>query len=102
MCIFLILLFLGPRAASLIWWLFNPVRFELTFNTWIVPLIGILFVPWTTLMYTLVGLNGISGWDWLWLGLAFLIDLASYSGGAYSQKDRIPGYQPAANTGGTA
>ena len=92
MCVFLLLLFFGPRAATVIWWLLSPARFTAVFNSWLVTIIGIVFVPWTTLMYTIVGLNGVSGWDWLWLGLAFLGDLASYASSAYSQKDKLEKY----------
>ena len=43
-------------------------------------------------MYVIVyGANGIVGWDWLWLGLGLVADIASYSGGAWKRKD-IPGY----------
>ena len=32
-------------------------------------------------MYVLVGFDGISGLDWLWISLALLADFASYGGG---------------------
>ena len=32
-----------------------------------------------------------NGFDWLWVGLAVLVDIASYSGGAYGNRDRMPG-----------
>jgi hypothetical protein len=43
-------------------------------------------------MYLIVGGGGIVGFDWVWLGLALVADLASYGGGAYGNRDRIPGY----------
>ncbi len=55
------------------------------------PLLGLLILPWTTLMYLMVfGTNGIVGFDWVWLGLALLVDLGAYGGGAYANRDRIP------------
>ena len=54
-CFFTTLLLLGPRAGILIWWLVNPVRWQATFPSFIWPLLGFIFVPWTTLMYVLVG-----------------------------------------------
>ena len=90
-CFFTTLLLLGPRFAILIWWLFRPVLFNTIFNTWIWPLLGLIFLPWTLLMYLIVGGNGIIGFDWVWLGLAFIADIASYTGGAYGNRDRIPG-----------
>ncbi len=91
-CFATTLLLLGPRFAVLIWWLIRPVLFNAMFSTWIWPLLGLIFLPWTLLMYLIVGGGGVIGFDWVWLGLAFLADIASYSGGAYGNRDRIPGY----------
>lgn len=93
-CFFLTLLFLGPRFAFLIYWLipYGRVQVSLAFNTWILPLLGLIFLPWTTLMWVLVyGVNGIVGFDWLWLGLALAFDIATYTSGAYKRKS-IPYY----------
>jgi hypothetical protein len=92
MCLFLTLLFLGPRAAILFWWLIEPLRWSAAFDTFIWPLLGFLFLPWTTLMYVVVFGGGIEGFDWLWMGLALLADAASYAGGAYGGRGRVPGY----------
>jgi len=43
-------------------------------------------------MYLFVGGGGISGFDWLWLGIALLADIGSYAGGGYGNRDRMPGY----------
>lgn len=91
-CFFTTLLLLGPRFAILIWWLIRPVLFNTMFATWIWPLLGLIFLPWTLLMYLIVGGGGVIGFDWVWLGLAFIADIASYSGGAYGNRDRMPGY----------
>ena len=91
-CFFTTLLLLGPRAAVAIWWLLRPVYFHFVFNTWIWPLLGLIFLPWVTLMYAIVAPGGITGLDWLWLGLAFLADISTYGGGGYSNRKRIPGY----------
>jgi hypothetical protein len=88
MCCFLSALWLaGPRIAFLIYWLipFGRLKIASAFNTWILPLLGLVFVPWTTLMYTLV--YPIMGWDWLWLGLAVLADISAYGAGAARRKD---------------
>lgn len=95
-CFFLTLVFLGPRFGVLIWWLVQPLRFQATFNGWLLPLLGLIFLPWTTLMYVAVyGANGIVGFDWVWLGLALAADIASYSGGAYKRKS-VPYYPSSA------
>jgi hypothetical protein len=82
---------LGPRFAGAIWWLVNPALWNRAFNgAWLWPLLGLIFLPWTTLMYVLVFPAGIVGLDWLWMGLAVLADIAWYSGAA--ARRRVPGY----------
>jgi len=89
MCLFVILLFFGPRTAIALWWLFEPVRWSLTFTSFLLPFLGFLIAPWTTLMYVLVAPGGVIGFDWLWLGLAIAADLISYSsGGVYGRRRR--------------
>lgn len=90
-CLFTTLVFFGPRLGFLVWWLLQPARINAAFNTFFWPLLGLIFVPWTTLMYVVVFPGGITTWDWLWLGLGLLADVASYAGGAYNRK-QIPGY----------
>ena len=89
-CVFTTLLLLGPRVAGAIWWLVQPVRWQAAFNgSWLWPLLGLVFVPWLTLMYVLVAPGGIVGFDWVWLGLALVGDIGSYSGGGYGNRKRL-------------
>jgi hypothetical protein len=92
MCLFLSLIFLGPRSVILLWWLFEPIRWSATFDTFFVPFLGALFIPWTTLMYVLVQPGGVTGWDLLWLGFALAADIATVAGGAVGGRGRVPGY----------
>jgi len=88
-CFFTALVFFGPRLGVLVWWLFQPVRFSATFSTWIWPLLGLIFAPWTLLFYIIIAPGGIVGFDWVWLGLGVLFDVMSYGGGGYSNKERL-------------
>lgn len=90
-CFFTVLVFLGPRFANIIWWIANPTRWNLAFDSVIWPILGIIFAPWTTLMYMLVFVGGVTGFDWVWIGLAVLADVSSYVGGGVGNRDRIPG-----------
>jgi hypothetical protein len=65
---------------------------QAAFNSFIWPLLGFIFVPWTTLMYVLVAPDGVVGFDWIWLVLAVLADIGVYASGGYGNRDRIPGY----------
>lgn len=92
-CLVTLFVVLGPRAVILFWWLTDQVRWALTFNDqWLLPLLGFLFLPWTTMAYVLVwSAGGLDGTAWLVVGLALLIDLASYGGSVFTNRDRIPG-----------
>ncbi|HLG75874.1 MAG TPA: hypothetical protein VKX46_05635, partial [Ktedonobacteraceae bacterium] len=61
-------------------------------NLW--PLLGIVFLPFTTLFYVFAYLPGIglTGWGWVWVGLGLLLDISAYTGSGYSNRNRLPGY----------
>lgn len=84
-CLFATLIAGAPRLAFLLWWLFQPVRINATFSTFIWPLLGVIFLPWTTIAYVAVFPGGIVGFDWVVLGLAVLVDIATYGGGYRSR-----------------
>ncbi len=89
-CGFAVLAFLGPRAGILFWWLIRPLYFSNNMPGFLWTILGIVFLPWLTLMYLIVAPGGISGFDWIWLGLALFFDIASYSGSVYGNKDKLP------------
>jgi hypothetical protein len=91
-CLVTSLFLLGPRVAIVLWWLMQPVRWQAAFGSFLWPLLGFVFLPFTTLMWVLVIPGGITGFDWLWIALAVFIDVAGYGGGTYGNRDRIPGY----------
>ena len=89
MCLLLaILVLLGPRAVIFFWWLMEPSRWALTFQSAFVPVIGFLFLPWTTIMYVLVFPGGIDGLDWLWLGIGLAVDVMSYGSAAWGNRNQ--------------
>jgi hypothetical protein len=93
MCCFLAtLMFFGPRLAFLIFWLipYGQTRVNAAFDGFLLPFLGWLFVPWTTLFYAF--LFPIASFDWVILGLAFLADISGYIGGART-RGQVPGYQ---------
>jgi hypothetical protein len=79
-CFLLVLVALGPRFAIIAMWLFGD-RVELAFDSWLWPLLGLLVAPWTTLMYLLTWsvVGGVSGSDWIFVGLGFALDVATYA-----------------------
>ena len=89
-CLFTALMLLGPRAGILVWAIIDQARWALAFDTFVVPLLGFLFLPLTTLMYVAVFPGGVDGFDYVWMGLAVALDLGSFAGGAYGNRDRLP------------
>lgn len=98
-CIATIALVLSSRIAILVWWLVNPQTRGLAFSnwglglpSWLLTLVGAIILPWTTLAYLFVFPGGITGYEWIVLGVGFLFDLAGH-GGSYRHRNRIPGYR---------
>jgi hypothetical protein len=73
------LIALFARVALLVVWLSTPLVNHAFQGGWILPLLGIIFLPITTLSYVLVYYiyGSVTGWGWLWVVLAFLLDLAA-------------------------
>jgi len=88
-CFFTALFLLGPRAAIVIWWLLQPVRWNAAFDTFIVPFLGFIFLPWTTLIFVAVEPGGIEGFDIFWIGLGVVIDVVQWAGGAWGNRGQI-------------
>ncbi|MFC2153475.1 hypothetical protein ACFLQ7_02450, partial [Actinomycetota bacterium] len=68
-CLFASLVLIGPRFAILVWWIIDQVRWEAAFSSFFVALIGWLAVPWTTMMYVVVFPGGVTGFDWIIMGI---------------------------------
>ena len=90
-CLATIAILRGPRLGILVWWLVDMGRWARTFPNFWLPLVGSLFLPWTTIAYVLVFPGGITGLDWLWLAVGLLLDLGSYSGGGIKHR-RVLGF----------
>jgi len=80
------------RIMLLMVWIARPVMMNAAFSTFIVPCLGFMFLPFTTLMYVFLvqGVGGIQGLDWLWLILAVLLDVVSVAGAGMANRDRLP------------
>lgn len=92
-CFFVSLVFFGPRLAFLVYWLIAPVRVNTAYATfnfpWLVGILGLVFLPWTSLMYVIV--FPLNGYDWIWIGLGVMLDVLSYVGG-FHKRQGVPGY----------
>ncbi len=88
-CLSLTAGFLGPRIALFIWWCFGS-KPDAAFDSWVWPLLGLIFLPWTTLAYIVVWspIGGVEGWEWLIVALGFAADIATYSSRAAKNRYR--------------
>lgn len=89
-CLLVLLGATAPRILFLIIWIARPAYVDAVFDTFILPLLGLIFLPFTTLIYVLLDAPpfGIEGFDWFWLALAVLLDLSHY-GSAYAQRGQL-------------
>ncbi len=76
-CLFAIFAGIFPRLGLFIIWIARPKLVDAAFDTWIFPLIGIIFLPFATLMYVILYTPGIglTGWDWFWVVFAGMLDV---------------------------
>ena len=84
-CVVLLGALIGPRVSIVAWWLLDSARWSGVFGTFLWPLLGLLFLPWTTLVFVWVAPGGVSGLGLVALVLAVLFDLGVLGGG-YRQR----------------
>ena len=97
----------APRLILILSWIFGR-RWDLVWDgNWIVPLLGIIALPYTTIMYLLVwSPAGLHGFDWVWLLMGLMLDVMKWSQIARN-REGIPGQSgvtpgPAAQTAAPA
>jgi hypothetical protein len=84
------------RIMLLFAWIARPALMDATFSSFIIPCLGFMFLPFTTLMYVFLmqGVGTLQGLDWLWLFLAAILDIASIGAAGASNRNRIPAGYP--------
>ena len=70
-----------PRIALVILWLFSDWIQRAFAGEWVVPLLGVLFLPFTTLVYVALfaWTGSVEGFEWFLEGLAFIGDIGAYA-----------------------
>ena len=71
-----------PRLALIITWIFTS-RVDIAFkgDFWL-PLLGLIFLPYTTFFYVLAyaPIREVSGFGWFLVAFGFLLDIAGWLG----------------------
>jgi hypothetical protein len=83
-CLLILIAAFSPRLALLLVWIFTP-WVDRAFGPIIWPILGIIFLPFTTLMYVILwntGGRGVTGWEWALVILALLGDAAAHAASA--------------------
>jgi hypothetical protein len=82
-CVLVLLAFVGPRLALVLLWLFTNYLSR-AFDGLLLPLLGFLFLPWTTIAWAVAQneFGGASGIGLLVIALGFLGDIGVLGGGA--------------------
>jgi hypothetical protein len=90
-CLLVLLAFISPRLVLILLWLFDDILSR-AFDSWIIPVLGFFLLPWTTLTYVAFWDWGtgreVTGFEWFFVALAFLIDLGSFAGGGRARHAR--------------
>jgi len=89
-CLLTGILSLAPRLVLLFMWLFTT-RVSAAFEGFLIPLLGFLFLPFTSLAYVLAwdAQSGVSGAAWLLVLGGLLFDLGTYALSRYANRLRV-------------
>jgi hypothetical protein len=90
------LLALIARVGLLVVWIQTPLVKNGFHDGWILPLLGIIFLPITTLSYVVVyalGNGSVTGAAWLWVIAGLLFDLGMHGSGVSSNRTRVRKYR---------
>jgi hypothetical protein len=81
-CLIVLLALIGPRVALAFTWIFTTL-IDRAYDDFIVPVLGFVFLPWTTLMYA-IAYDGhdVSPVGWLFVAFALMADIGSYKASA--------------------
>jgi hypothetical protein len=81
MCLLVIFLAISPRLAMVAIWLLTD-WVDRVYNGWLVPVLGIAFLPWTTVLYTIgyiAGGDTAAPWGILGAIVGVFCDIMSYA-----------------------
>lgn len=88
-CLLAVLGAFAPRLVLVILWIFTDYVSR-AFDGWILPIIGFLLLPYTTLFYVFAyaPVRGVSGIGWFFVAMGFVIDVVNYTGGQRARSSR--------------
>lgn len=87
-CFALLLGAFFPRVTLVLLWVFSDLVGRAFDNQWLLPLAGVLLLPYTTLAYVLVFwyTGPVNGFGWAFVILGLVLDLGSYTSAGKSRR----------------
>jgi hypothetical protein len=88
-CLLFLLAAFAPRVVLVLTWLFTNLV-DRAYTGFLVPLLGLLFFPYATLFYVLTWTPGVgvTGWEWGFVIMGFIFDVAHWVGGGLTGRSR--------------
>ena len=88
-CLVALFAMVSPRLAIGIVFLLTD-RMGIAFQHFWMGLVGFLFLPWTTLAWSVCYQrgNGVSGFGWILVVAAFIVDLSTHAGASQARRRR--------------
>ena len=89
-CLFAMVAGFFPRIALVVIWIATPLV-DRAFSTWLIPLLGLIVLPFTTLVYAIAWAPGVhlGNGRWVWVAIAFAVELMGYAGTARTNRERM-------------
>jgi hypothetical protein len=71
---------IAPRLVFAGMWYFGD-RVDPAFDTVVWPILGLIFLPWASIMYVLLWspVEGVMGYEWVIVGVAVAVDVISWA-----------------------
>ncbi|GMQ84700.1 MAG: hypothetical protein BMS9Abin07_0264 [Acidimicrobiia bacterium] len=79
-----------PRLTIGFLWIFTSTV-DNAFNGFILPLLGLLFLPFTTLVYVVSywAADGSITWGWVFVLIAVFVDIGNYAAGGFGKGRQV-------------
>jgi len=81
-----------PRFILLVGWVNDGAYWSNLFGGAIWSVLGFLILPWTMLVYGVAQTNGMTLLNWIFVAIAFVIDLGTWGVGAFAARKQASVY----------
>jgi hypothetical protein len=92
-CLIILLAAAAPRVTLVLMWIFGDMV-DRAFSGFVVPALGLVFMPYTTLFYVFAWepVGGASGWGLFAVLVGALLDITNLAGAGFKARRRATAY----------